>query len=87
MNTKPYINHALNLHANLRDGIEFDALDASRRALYQVEELHAQNVELLAALTRLVRDCDGDTLGTVKAPRYAIACEASAAIARAKAKA
>jgi hypothetical protein len=39
--------------------------------------------ELLDALTKLCADCNGDNLGTVKAPRWAVLCAAETAIARA----
>ena len=43
--------------------------------------------ELLAALRKLAADCDGGTLGTVKAPRWAVLCAAESAIADAEGRA
>ena len=39
---------------------------------------------LVAALEKLCADCDGDALGTVKAPSWAVLCSATAALAKAK---
>lgn len=53
-------------------------------ALDECARLRSLNAELVSALERLTRDCDGDALGTVKAPRWPIVCEASAALAKAR---
>lgn len=49
-------------------------------------KLRAVNLELVAALEKLLLNCDGDALGTLKKPRWAIACAAQSALARAKAQ-
>jgi len=47
------------------------------------DRLRAENAELLAALKKLCADCNGDKLGTVKAPRLAVLCAAETALAKA----
>jgi hypothetical protein len=47
------------------------------------DRLREVNAELLAALKKLCADCNGDNLGTVKAPRWAVLCAAETAIAKA----
>jgi hypothetical protein len=47
------------------------------------KNLIAAAPELLEALKKLCADCDGDNLGTVKAPRWAVLCAAETAIAKA----
>ena len=46
----------------------------------EIARLTADNERLREALEKLVRNCDGETLGTLRAPDWHIACEASAAL-------
>ena len=57
-------------------GSEFDQTKANARLI-------AAAPELLAMLKKLVDDCSGDSLGTLKSPRWEFVCEAAALLHKA----